>query len=57
MAFNAIIDDYVNGLTGTLTALNGSVGYSYSIISNVNTTSRTGTDRDAQVTTDGLRTV
>jgi hypothetical protein len=55
MAFTDVIDDYANGLTGTLTALNGTVGYS--IISNVNTASRTGTDRGAQVTADGLRTV
>jgi hypothetical protein len=55
MAFTDVINDYANGLTVTLTALNRTVGYS--IISNVNAASRAGTVDGAQVTVDGLWTV
>ncbi|MEL7182621.1 MAG: Hint domain-containing protein [Pseudomonadota bacterium] len=56
MSFTDVIDDYANGASGTLTTSDGgSVGYTVS--ANVNTISRAGSDRGAQVTADGSETV
>lgn len=55
MAFTDVIDNYANGATGTLTATNGSVGYS--IVSTANTVTTANTDQGARITADGQATV
>lgn len=55
MAFQDVIDDYGNGQTGTITTVDGTVGYT--ITSGATTTTRPNTDSGAQVSADGSQTV
>lgn len=55
VAFQDVIDDYGNGATGTMTAADGTVGYT--VTSTVDTLTRPNTDAGAQVSANGDQTV